>query len=190
MLTRDRHQRDQTNGIPQIYRQICHWQKEPCSKELLRVPKSSLLVYLYSSLFILTAMLEQAWSYHLSFIAHANICHPEIRNHLYGAKRASYPDATLTPVTSTLGWVWAVVMRNTSCFKEALIATGPLKWRWTIYDRALAGPQKHTASPNILAILGNHQKLSPTPLQVSSYHCFISDWCLLASSIPGSGNFC
>lgn len=54
-------------------------------------------------------------------------------------------------------------MRNTSRFKEALIATGPLNGRWTIYDRALAGPQKHTTSPNILAILGNHPGASPQP---------------------------
>ena len=82
-------------------------------------------------------------------------------------------------------------MRNTSRFKEALIATGPLNARWTIYDRALAGPQKQTASPNILAILGNHPGASPpTLLQLSSDHCLISDWFPLWHHIPGSGNFC
>ena len=69
MLTRDisgDQPMGDTTDTPQIYRQICLWQKEPCYKELLRVIKAIVALLPWHSLIVLflpLVMPEPAWPY-------------------------------------------------------------------------------------------------------------------------------
>lgn len=82
-------------------------------------------------------------------------------------------------------WANTVVMQNSCHFRDALIVTDPING-WTIYDRALAGPQKQTVKPN------RHSRKSPRSSPQFLCCLLQPHKCLLSSlwhHVPGSGRF-
>lgn len=123
-------------------------------------------------------MPQSAWPYLLFHYLCQHLPTWDQESSIWGEKWPMTLDAILTPITSTLGWVWAntVVRRNTFHFRDALI--GPLNG----LDHQWPCPgwsTKANCKPNLLDILGNHPGISP-----NSHPIY---FCLLSACFPLSG---